>query len=182
MANSQRETEETTQIREASRTHRPNQPSHPEPQHNRRHKTRFTHSRQTSETYTQRRWRHMSRLCLPLKIELQPHRQERPHTNHQTQTEHDQTETWKPTMARHDHAMARRQTKLPQTIPPEKQSRIRLQLTEEMLRQLPIQPQKKSPKTRTPPQNPQLQHRNSQPHNHQRRKQITFHSPSCQKR
>jgi hypothetical protein len=176
MADRQRETE-TAQVPEAPPTHRPSQPRDPQPEHNQRHPTRLTHPQDTSQTLTQKQRRPMRRPSIPLKTKLQPHSHERPYANHQTETKHNHTKTRQPTMARHDHPMAGRPNHIPETIPPTKQSRIRLQRPETMLRKPSIQPQENSPETRTPPQNPQLQHRNRQPNNHQARKQITFHSP-----
>ena len=121
----------------------------------------------------------MRRPSIPIEAKLQPHSQERPQPNHQAETKHNHPKTWKPTMARHAHPLAGRQNHIPETIPPTKQSQIRLQRPETMLRKPPGQSQENSPETRTPPQNPQLQHRNSQPHNHQRRKQTTFHSQAA---
>ena len=118
----------------------------------------------------------MRRPSIPFKAKLQPHSQERPQPNHQTETKHNHPKTWKPTMARHAHPMAGRPNHIPQTIPSTQQSRIRLQRLKTMLRKPPSQPQENSPETRTPPENSQLQHRNSQPNNNQTRKQITFHS------
>jgi len=106
VANRQRETEETAQIRKAPPDHRPSQPSHPQPEHNERHTPRLTVPKGTSETHTERRRRHMSRRRLPVATELQPHRQERPQPNHHAKKQYDHAETWKPSMARHDHAMA----------------------------------------------------------------------------
>jgi len=121
----------------------------------------------------------MRRPSIPIEAKLQPHSQERPQPNHQAETKHNHPKAWKPTMARHAHPLAGRKNHIPETIPPTKQSRIRLQHPETMLRKPPSQSQENSPETRTPPQNPQLQHRNSQSHNHQRRKQITFHSQAA---
>ena len=117
----------------------------------------------------------MRRPSIPIEAKLQPHSQERPQPNHQAETKHNHPKTWKPTMARHAHPMAGRPNHIPQTIPSTQQSRIRLQRLKTMLRKPPSQPQENSPKTRTPPENSQLQHRNSQSNNNQTRKQITFH-------
>src|SRR3990172_5420641 len=118
---------------------------------------------------------------IPLQAELQPNRLERLHSSNQTETEHNHTETWKQSMACHDHPVAGRPSHIPQTIPPAEQSRISLQRPEAMLRKPSRKPQASGPKKRTPPQNPQLQHRGSQPYSDQRRKQITFPSPVGQK-
>jgi len=106
VADSQREAEETAQIREASSAHSPTQPCHTQPWHNQGHTPRLAHPEEAPETYTERQRRHMPRPCLPLTAKLQSHSQERPQPNHQAKKEHNDTKAGKPAMARHDHAMA----------------------------------------------------------------------------
>jgi len=99
------ETKTTQRIREAPPTHRPTQPSHTQPQHNQRHTPRLTHPQEATQTHTERQRRPMPRPSLPLPSELQPHHQERTQPNHQAQTEHNDKEAGKPSMARHDDTM-----------------------------------------------------------------------------